>query len=344
MRIIQLLDWKLKSVEGVLDKIKEAGFDTIQINPMQGFKENNPYLWSLSYQPINLKIGNCFGTKADLTRLCKKANDMGISIVVDAIVNHVANYSCTKEGRLVPHGSVDKKITSIPNVFKPRRDLVGDEYNDKNLASKYLIGLPGLDLNNSTIQEMIFNYINELYKCGVKGIRIDAAKHIGMPSDGVTFFPNLKEVTDSRGMFSYSEFIGNGCDEWVEELAKYSHVLTNIQRRINDSSKKVVFVESHDTYLHDDHLKTRDKSMFSIVNTYFLLAHAYDNTLIYLRPNRYPFDSILSEKFDGWEYQDYGKLDEKQFFDMSLLSDETLKEANSLKGDKRLALVIEGRN
>lgn len=34
MKVIQLLNWKLESIEKELENIKEQGFDAIQINPM----------------------------------------------------------------------------------------------------------------------------------------------------------------------------------------------------------------------------------------------------------------------------------------------------------------------
>jgi glycosidase len=53
------------------------------------------------------------------------------------------------------------------------------------------IGLPGLNLDNKDLQNIIFRYLNELKLCGVKGLRFDAAKHIGLPKDGVNFFKRV---------------------------------------------------------------------------------------------------------------------------------------------------------
>ena len=45
-------------------------------------------------------------------------------------------------------------------------------------------------LSSLVLQNIIFEYLKELRDCGVKGLRFDAAKHIGLPNDGVDFFKN----------------------------------------------------------------------------------------------------------------------------------------------------------
>lgn len=66
MKVIQLLNWKLESIEKELETIKKQGFDGVQINPIQPFKEEKEFKWWSSYQPLGFKIGNMFGTKEDL--------------------------------------------------------------------------------------------------------------------------------------------------------------------------------------------------------------------------------------------------------------------------------------
>ena len=56
MKVIQLLNWKLESIEKELENIKEQGFDAIQINPMQPFKEEKTFHWWSSYQPLGFRV------------------------------------------------------------------------------------------------------------------------------------------------------------------------------------------------------------------------------------------------------------------------------------------------
>jgi alpha-amylase len=53
-----------------------------------------------------------------------------------------------------------------------------NNYKDKyNVQYCDLVGLPDLLTSSSYVQNTIANYIKNLYSRGVKGIRIDAAKH-----------------------------------------------------------------------------------------------------------------------------------------------------------------------
>ena len=70
MRILHLLNWRLKDVLKVLDKVKEQGFQAIQINPLQPLKEDGFDNWWLSYQPCGFSIGNQYGSKDDLKYSC----------------------------------------------------------------------------------------------------------------------------------------------------------------------------------------------------------------------------------------------------------------------------------
>ena len=50
--IFQALNWKIKDVNNHLEEIKEVGFNTIQLSPLQGIKENNYDFW-VYYQLLN---------------------------------------------------------------------------------------------------------------------------------------------------------------------------------------------------------------------------------------------------------------------------------------------------
>ena len=65
MKIIHLFQWQLKDLIPFIPKIKEQGFDAIQISPVQGTKDAGLEWWKL-YQPTNLSIGNYqIGTKRE---------------------------------------------------------------------------------------------------------------------------------------------------------------------------------------------------------------------------------------------------------------------------------------
>ena len=47
--------------------------------------------------------------------------------------------------------------------------------------------MPDLNTESNYVQGIIHKYIQELKDIGVAGVRWDAAKHIGLPSEGDSF-------------------------------------------------------------------------------------------------------------------------------------------------------------
>ena len=92
VKIIHCFGWHLGAITEHLQKIKEVGFDWIQISPVQKGKFNSPEddWWKL-YQPYKYEIGNGLGSKEDLIHLCTEADKLGIKIVADILFRQLAD-------------------------------------------------------------------------------------------------------------------------------------------------------------------------------------------------------------------------------------------------------------
>ena len=315
MRIVHLLNWDLKSIESILEDIKKQGFDGIQINPMQPYKEEKDFHWWSSYQPLGFRIGNRFGDKEALTSLCKKANELGINIIVDVVLNHTANLS--GEENLVPHYNVDDELTGNPAFWKKREMLINGDIRED--AVKKNIGLPGLDLSNPDLVKIVFRYLDELKECGVKGFRFDAAKHIGLPNDGVDFFSLVRHYLKDNKLFGYGEFLG-GYPSWQEEFATYIPILTHFTSNIKDRNKHYTFIESHDTFLNKAWDTTSNFKTGQLINLQGLLNNKFNNTLYYVRPKYYPYNpdgKIPSQHISMPDYFEPDFLVDKRFKDIN---------------------------
>ena len=326
MRIVHLLNWDLKSIEKILLEIKEQGFDAIQINPMQPFKEEDKFYWWSSYQPLDFKIGNRFGTKDDLISLCSKANKLDLNIIVDVVANHMANKSGDDE--LTPHDSVAEKLLENEEFWKKKIRLSDGE--NRYEAVNYLIGLPGLDYKNIMLRKIVLDFLKELKECGVKGFRFDAAKHIGLPRDGVIFFDEVKEFINEEKLFAYGEFL-SGNKSWQEEFAIYLPVLTHYSSKLDDLRDEVTFIESHDTYLNTCWDSTRKFKSNELINLQNLLNNNFLNTIYYVRPIYKPYDP------EGIQIS-RGNLETIDYFEHYFLEDKRFKEINNKKKELKLIL------
>lgn len=331
MKVIQLLNWKLETIEKELENIKKQGFDAIQINPMQPFKEEKEFKWWSSYQPLGFRIGNMFGSKEDLKRLCSEAKKHDLDIIVDVVLNHMANAGDEKP--CIPHSSVDKELLSEDDFWKMRVLLKNGD--DRWQATNYLIGLPGLDLSNELLQEIIFRFLGELKECGVSGLRFDAAKHIGLPNDGVDFFKKVRQFMLINAMYGYGEFLG-GSKEWRDEMAELLMVLAPRGTTLSDINQLLTFFESHDTYLNigNNHSHTRDLTDHDLTYVYRKLRQLYDNTLVYVRPK--DEDKCYCRNLDGLSCDQVYKLDERDWFNRLYFESSKIRDINKFDRGKVL--------
>ena len=323
MRIIQFLNWDIKSIIESLDDVKKQNFDTIQINPVQPFI--NETEWWATYQPLDFKIGNVYGSKEDLKQLCDLAHKKNIKIVVDVITNHLANNG--DHQATIPNKNINEYLLNKEDFWKKHNKC--DDFKSYEDLIYESIGLPGLNLRNEELQNIIINFLNELKECGVDGFRFDAAKHIGLPSDGVTYFSKIKDFLNNNKLFAYAEFLDgpNNLGEDLRntiynkknEFTDLMYILTEEYSNVKRPDKKVTFVESHDTYLHN---QTSNKSSDEIAKEYDELTKKYENTLFYVR------DLSKGVKVS------INNIDRKQYSDDSWINNKIIEKANLNNGNE----------
>lgn len=278
MRVLHFFNWQLTDIMPNLEKVKEQGFDAIQLNPIQPLKEDGLKEWWMSYQPISFDIGNYFGTKEELAYLCEVCKSLGILPIQDVVINHMGS---SVDDDLTPHEKVDERLRNNPAYWRDKNKVYN--WKDRNEVIHNCINLPGLNVYNQDVEDMIVEFLNKLIDLGIEGFRFDAAKSIGLPSEGYRFWPNLIYRLKKYGLFLYGEVIFEENKNIIDEYAQYMHVLGNYDGSNKDSMIK--FIESHDSYLSDDSMGyTRNMSDDDIVSAYTSLVNYYANTLFYVRP------------------------------------------------------------
>lgn len=109
---------------------------------------------------------------------CSKVN---VSIIVDAVINHMAAGSGVGVGGST-YGNRQYPFYG-PNDFHHNagdtsKNCQVTNYKDKNnVQSCDLVGLPDLLTSSDYVQGQIAAYVNKVASYGVKGVRVDAAKH-----------------------------------------------------------------------------------------------------------------------------------------------------------------------
>ena len=282
--ILHCFDWTLADIQEEIPNIAKAGFTAVQTSPVHE-RAGKGSVWYDVYRPYDFKIGNGLGTEADLKALCAKAHEYGVKVIVDVVANHT-DYS-TVADRLMDQGLYHKPF-DVSN------------WNDRNQVTHGKIGMWDLDTNNPTVQAIISQYIQDLKACGVDGIRWDAIKHIGLPSEGDSFMQNVVD----QEMYNYGEILDStGGDDNVlfPEYQTYMSItdngygngfansfaggsingsVGNFNQRNAKTEKLVYWGESHDTYANDGG-QSKNKSQNVIDRAYAVVAGNNGATALY---------------------------------------------------------------
>ena len=173
-------------------------------------------------------------------------------------------------------------------------------WHDRHQVTFGKIGMWDLDTNNPTVQAIIKQYIQDLKACGVDGIRWDAIKHIGLPSEGDSFMQNVVdqemynygEILDSTGgddnvLFpeyqTYMSITDNGYGNgFANSFAggSINESVGNFNQRKAKTEKLVYWGESHDTYANDGG-ESKNKSQNVIDRAYAVVAGNNGATALY---------------------------------------------------------------
>ena len=282
--ILHCFDWTLADIQEEIPNIAKAGFTAVQTSPVHE-RAGKGSVWYDVYRPYDFKIGNGLGTEADLKALCAKAHEYGVKVIVDVVANHT-DYSNVAQ-RLLDLGLYHQLGHGIN--WGDRFDVTHGE-----------IGMKDLDTNNPTVQAIIKQYIQDLKTCGVDGVRWDAIKHIGLPSEGDSFMQNVVD----QEMYNYGEILDNtgGNDKILfPEYQTYMSItdngygngfansfaggsinesVGNFNQRNAKTEKLVYWGESHDTYANDGG-ESKEKSQNVIDRAYAVVAGNNGATALY---------------------------------------------------------------
>ena len=282
--ILHCFDWTLADIQEEIPNIAKAGFTAVQTSPVHE-RAGKGSVWYDVYRPYDFKIGNGLGTEADLKALCAKAHEYGVKVIVDVVANHT------------DYGNVADRLKDQGLYHQPFD--VGN-WHDRHQVTFGKIGMWDLDTNNPTVQAIIKQYIQDLKACGVDGIRWDAIKHIGLPSEGDSFMQNVVD----QEMYNYGEILDStGGDDNVlfPEYQTYMSItdngygngfansfaggsingsVGNFNQRKAKTEKLVYWGESHDTYANDGG-ESKNKSQNVIDRAYAVVAGNNGATALY---------------------------------------------------------------
>ncbi len=283
---VQLFEWKWTDVALECEQwLGPHGFAAVQISPPMEHAEINTsanhYPWWERYQAVSYTLDSRSGSRAEFTAMVSRCRAAGVEIYADVLLNHMAAGAGTGSA-----GTVYTKY-SYPGLYGPEDfhanqnaaypgilcDHGIQDFGDPvEVRTCELSGLADLRTEEPSVQDKLAAYLADLYGLGVRGYRIDAAKHIDqtqlaailaqlrakLPA-GADFFVD-QEVSDMGGDAVPKDlyYPTGSVDDFVytaDITAAFTHTDETISSLgkldsapyVGPSDKSVVFVDNHDS-------------------------------------------------------------------------------------------------
>ena len=276
---VHLFEWRWQDVaRECRDHLGPAGYKAVQVSPPHehiggDMSPENP--WWHRYQPVSYQLISRGGGPWDFGAMVSACAEAGVDVYVDAVINHMTGGTQGDSGRgfgdsYYSHYNYPQYAPwDFHQCGSPENDI--HDYHDVfQVRNCELSNLADLKTESPYVRSQIVGYLASLVRMGVKGFRIDAAKHMP-PEDIAAIIKEVKEVTGKDFLvfqevidfgnepIKGSDYFGNGM---VTEF-RYGYKLSKMvgQTRLHylynkdpfgedwgmyPSHKAVVFVDNHD--------------------------------------------------------------------------------------------------
>ena len=228
--ILHAFDWKYSEIAEQADKISRLGYRSVLVSPpLKSLKEGKGQFWWQRYQPQDYRIiDNPLGNTNDFKHMMQVLMAYDIWVYVDVVFNHMANESDVRSDLQFPAQSdLDTYESSAEyyNDLKLFGDLSQPLFEKEDFVEPFGIvdwrnkwevqngrissgpadpGLPTLKDNEHVVEQQK-HYLKALKQLGVRGFRIDAAKHMSLQHLEKVWGPDITE-----GMHIFGEIITDG--------------------------------------------------------------------------------------------------------------------------------------
>ncbi|MEN0130096.1 MAG: carbohydrate-binding module family 20 domain-containing protein [Brevundimonas sp.] len=298
---VNLFQWTWNSIaRECTDTIGPAGYGWVQTSPPNEHVQLAGQWWT-SYQPVSYRIESKLGTRAEYKAMIDTCRAAGVSVSTDVVINHMSGQTSgtgwagtvfTEEHYPGPAGGYG------PQDFHSCRTNIsnyGDRYQVQNCR---LVGLQDLDTGSEYVRQEIADYLNDLISLGVRGFRVDAAKHIA-----ATDLAAIKAKISDQSVYIVQEVIGASGEPvqpseytGIGDVHEFNYArnlksvfnggnLTSLQGLSSaswllPSDRAGVFVDNHDTERNGETLSYKDGATYRLANV-FMLAYPYGTPTVY---------------------------------------------------------------
>jgi alpha-amylase len=238
--ILHAFNWRYADVEARAAQIQQAGYRIVMVAP--AYRSEGAAWWA-RYQPQDYRvIDSPLGDTLAFQRMVQALQARGIRVYADVLLNHMANEAAQRPDLGYPGQRVLNQYAGNASYYDSNK-LFGDlrynflgagdfgpsqcitDYNSVFQVQTWRLcggagdaGLPDLLANDWVVSQQQ-TYLRALKAMGVRGFRIDAAKHMPFSHMNRVLTADIKS-----GVHVFGEVItggGSGSGEYDRFLAPY---------------------------------------------------------------------------------------------------------------------------
>lgn len=228
--VLHAFDWPYSLVTERAQQIKQLGYKTVLISPpMKSLMNEKGTQWWQRYQPQDYRvIDNQLGNTIDFKSMVSTLRELGLRVYVDVVFNHMANEASKRNDLNYPSADDLQSYAKNKEYYESIKlfgDLSEPLFTEEHFVEAFGIkdwqntwevqngritggehdpGLPTLKVCDHVVKVQQ-QYLLALKDLGVKGFRIDAAKHLTLEHIQRVWTP---EVTE--GVHIFGEIITDG--------------------------------------------------------------------------------------------------------------------------------------
>lgn len=293
------------------------GVGYVQISPPQESIRGTQ--WWTVYQPISYSLHSRFGTEDELKQMIQRCNASGVQIVADAVLNHTSgnDVSWVDDQTGVAGTAYNGTYGRYPGIgitqyeengnnyqyglasgdFHACRDVITDYTNVTEVQECRLLTMWDINTGNPKVQDIQASYLAKLWNLGVRGFRIDSAKHISptdlgeikrrlsekiqVPADQIPFRQEVIYHNGEAEELAPDQYVNNGrVNEfsYATRLRQYFNGdianLRTISDGLIDSDRATVFASNWDTDRGSETLNFAQGARYELAMA-FMLAYDY---------------------------------------------------------------------
>lgn len=304
------------------------GVKYVQVSPPQESIQGTQ--WWTVYQPVSYKLDSRFGTEDEFKTMISQCKAVGVRIVADVVLNHTTGHDVSwvddqygvagteyngSYGRYPGIGiyqyeeSGNNHQYGLPSGdFHTCKSNVSDNISDYTNADEVwncrLSTMWDINTGSDRVQNIQAEYLAHLWEDGVRGFRIDSAKHMD-PNDIASIkrkFMTKAGITDERSFpWSQEVIYHNGESEKFAperyekngQVTEFSYAysllkdfngsITNLKNitsdLLDDADNATVFVSNWDTARGSETLKPVSGARYELANA-FMLGYGYGHPKI----------------------------------------------------------------